>query len=1099
MSPSESTYRIDRRAGQQGSRPSVRGQAEVEKFVTGHHYSEVASSGWPTSKRQKTPKTPYTSKVNCKPRHNRHAVSFGSINTTTMKDPLKLIECLCQCKKLNQQITFFQETHITGNQTIKFDNHDQLNGWTFINCGFKAKAYGGVGIALSPGTRVLDIDNAMNGRILLIRAKVSGIRLSLVSAYAPCEDKSESMKQLFYNNLRQTLKKVKKNYPSYKLLIGADMNATIGNESNNQWTYLGKFNDDLPTNDNGTRTLSFCQDFNLFILNSLFAMPAIHRHTWYSPTGFSKRIDYIMAEWHIKRSATNCRVYRGASIPFESNHRMLALYCNFPSKRLRQNIIPRTQKNSKPYPNIKLLKTASKVQETFSSGLDNHLSDTIDTTDVDALESIITTAIETVTSETIPSTERKNETNPWANDTYISLIDERKLCKDPARREDLGKEIKKRRMILSNSYYSKKADEINYASECRNVEEEFRLAKQYKMLKSTEINIIPPEKLTEFFKDHLSQRHVELQPEVSHPSEFPHILPDHSEIITDTPPTSSEVQSAVKSFKNGKCRGTDKVSPEQLKYNNSHKVLLHITILLVTIWTTFKVPSTWLVSSITCLFKNKGSRAEAKNYRGISIMATCSKILSAIIINRIRVCYEKLISNSQFGFRSNKSTSDAIFVLRKTIEINSCEFYCCFIDLKAAYDWINRDMLFKVLEIRLQSPIIVKILRMLYTGTTAAIKHTTTLFQTFTGCRQGGMESPIIFNIYLDFVLHCAEKAVLERYPNTGLKYSFRFPNHCSSRDERKIHGLTGFQRLRMLLYADDIVLLCTNILELEDIVRIYDETFARFGLVISTDKTETMAFNTTEEIASRPSLISIRNVNLKNVRKFKYLGDIITNFKKAIPLPNAQPYSEELTTDHENYLTFRIASAFQKWNELKHVLIDKRIKITTRIRFLEACVRSRLLYSVQTWDLKAHEKLKLETIWHGFLRKMVTNGYKRKNAPKHKKKGVDPATQVIGDLDWSFKYSNEDIHNITKTMPISEFCGVQHLKYIAHVIRLPNFAIQKQLLFTTERKKFSRDPWLKIETMLGLSTMQIQTTMRNKKEFMSLICNRYQHMQKHS
>ena len=62
--------------------------------------------------------------------------------------------------------------------------------------------------------------------------------------------------------------------------------------------------------------------------------------------------------------------------------------------------------------------------------------------------------------------------------THISLIDECKLCKDPARRADLGKEIKKRRMILSNSYYSKKADEINYASECRNVEEEFRLAKQ---------------------------------------------------------------------------------------------------------------------------------------------------------------------------------------------------------------------------------------------------------------------------------------------------------------------------------------------------------------------------------------------------------------------------------------------------------------------------------------------------------------------------------------------------------------------------------------------------------------------------------------------
>ena len=78
----------------------------------------------------------------------------------------------------------------------------------------------------------------------------------------------------------------------------------------------------------------------------------------------------------------------------------------------------------------------------------------------------------------------------------------------------------------------------------------------------------------------------------------------------------------------------------------------------------------------------------------------------------------------------------------------------------------------------------------------------------------------------------------------------------------------------------------------------------------------------------------------------------------------NLQPIMREL---------FDISNCVSLWNELKHVLIDKKIKITTRIRFLEACVRSRLLYSVQTWDLKAHENLKLETI--GFLCKMVTNG----------------------------------------------------------------------------------------------------------------------------
>ena len=68
------------------------------------------------------------------------------------------------------------------------------------------------------------------------------------------------------------------------------------------------------------------------------------------------------------------------------------------------------------------------------------------------------------------------------------------------------------------------------------------------------------------------------------------------------------------------------------------------------------------------------------------------------------------------------STTDAIFILQNAINLSSAPLYVCFIDLKAAYDWIDRDMLFKVLEIRLNSPFLVKILKVLYTGTSAAIK-----------------------------------------------------------------------------------------------------------------------------------------------------------------------------------------------------------------------------------------------------------------------------------------------------------------------------------------------------------------------------------------
>ena len=119
-------------------------------------------------------------------------------------------------------------------------------------------------------------------------------------------------------------------------------------------------------------------------------------------------------------------------------------------------------------------------------------------------------------------------------------------------------------------------------------------------------------------------------------------------------------------------------------------------LLLTTIWTTFVIPSYWLILSIICLFKNKRSRSDAENYKGLSIMSTCSKILTCLVIARIIKAYENLISNAQFAFMSNRSMTDAIFSILNSINISSKSFFLCFIYLKAAYNWINRDMLFKI-------------------------------------------------------------------------------------------------------------------------------------------------------------------------------------------------------------------------------------------------------------------------------------------------------------------------------------------------------------------------------------------------------------------
>ena len=164
---------------------------------------------------------------------------------------------------------------------------------------------------------------------------------------------------------------------------------------------------------------------------------------------------------------------------------------------------------------------------------------------------------------------------------------------------------------------------------------------------------------------------------MTNPENYPHILPPDNLVVDCSPPRIDEVKNVIKGFKNGKCLGTDFLHHKHLKYNKSNRFFIYLMLLLTTIWTTFLIPSSWLISTITCLFKNKGSRTEAGNYRGLSIMSTCSKVLASLIVYRIRQAYETIITKCQFGFRSNRSTTDAIFVLETAINMSNQPLFLC--------------------------------------------------------------------------------------------------------------------------------------------------------------------------------------------------------------------------------------------------------------------------------------------------------------------------------------------------------------------------------------------------------------------------------------
>ena len=178
----------------------------------------------------------------------------------------------------------------------------------------------------------------------------------------------------------------------------------------------------------------------------------------------------------------------------------------------------------------------------------------------------------------------------------------------------------------------------------------------------------------------------------------------------------------------------------------------------------------------------------------------------------MKEAYENHLGETQFGFRKNRSTGGAIFVLKSVIKKHGEPLVAVYIDLTAAYDHIPRDFMFRVLSLRTGAKHLVNILRKMYEGTTASIKGSNAIFDVLIGCRQGGQESPCLFNYYFDYVLGVAAREIDNQFPNGwGVNFAYNVSPFCTNRPQRDRGAMNGTQIIQMILYADDAVLFCNN------------------------------------------------------------------------------------------------------------------------------------------------------------------------------------------------------------------------------------------------------------------------------------------------
>ncbi|MCG7868271.1 MAG: reverse transcriptase family protein, partial [Candidatus Thiodiazotropha taylori] len=163
--------------------------------------------------------------------------------------------------------------------------------------------------------------------------------------------------------------------------------------------------------------------------------------------------------------------------------------------------------------------------------------------------------------------------------------------------------------------------------------------------------------------------------------------------------TTDMVRKAITSLNRGKAADFYGVTAEHFLYGGDE--LLQITTeILNSLYSFGQLTDSMKTGVLTPVFKKKGSVNEAKNYRGITILPTLTKILETVLKETVRPTVEQHQNNLQRGFTPNSSPMNCSLILeeviRETKDLRK-PLYIAFLDVKAAFDVVSHASLLRKL------------------------------------------------------------------------------------------------------------------------------------------------------------------------------------------------------------------------------------------------------------------------------------------------------------------------------------------------------------------------------------------------------------------